>query len=618
MSELPRPVHPRLRAELERLGLHALRGPVPALAWRRLVEALSRRFADWEDEQRHFDHTLEQVYAELARLGASPALRAGTERNTLLTVLHSIGEGLCVLDREGCATLVNPAAAELLGRRPDELIGRPLLPLLFGPGGGAPDYAALLAAGDCWRDEDAHFVRDDGERVPVAWSLTPILAGEGGTPGGAVLVCRDVARQRELTRALSHRAAHDPLTGLVNRAEFEQRITRRLDDGRAHVLMFLDLDRFKQVNDTGGHAAGDALLRRLAALLAGQIRGSDTLARLGGDEFAVLLDGCPASQGERVADKMLAAVRGFRLDWQGQSFEVGVSIGLASLDGRYATTAEALAGADAACYAAKHAGRGCWRLHAPAGDAASAGDWTNRLRAALADRHCALYAQPIRALAADADADAGPAAMELYLRLLDPDLGELRPGAFLETAERLQLTAGLDRAALDLALERLAATPDDPLRYVLNLGRASLESGEYVPYLHARLAASGVAPRRLGFDVIATDALAGHAAVEATLAGLRALGCTVALDDVGLGLAAPAAWRGLAVDYLKLDGELVRALPDGGVERALAEAVLQLARALGADVIAEAVETGEQLAALRALGVTLAQGHALGTPQRWA
>ncbi|MBS0603263.1 EAL domain-containing protein [Plasticicumulans sp.] len=616
----PRPLHPRLLAELERIGLREARGPVPAALWQRLTEGLSRHFTAWDEEQRHFDHTIEQVYAELARLGASPALRAGAERNTLLTVLNSIADGLCVLDRSGCATLVNPAAVQLLGRPQEALGGRPLLPLLLGPGVEPPDYAGLLARGETWRDEEALFVRGDGERIPVAWSLTPILAGENGEPGGAVLVCRDVARQRELTRSLSHRAAHDPLTGLVNRSEFEQRVAQRIDDGRPHVLMFMDLDRFKQVNDGGGHAAGDALLRGLAIVLAAQIRGSDTLARLGGDEFAVLLDGCPAAHGERVAEKMLAAVRDFRLDWQGQQYAVGVSIGLAALDGRYPGTAEALAGADAACYAAKLAGRDCWRLHAPEATVAAApvagSDWGTRLRAAIHDRRLALYAQPIRPLTgggAPAPADA-----ELFLRLLDPELGELRPGAFLDAAERLQLAAALDRAALGIVLDTLATRPGDTHRYVLNLGSASLADDEYLPHLRARLAATGVAAGRLAFDVNARDALAGQPAIGTTMAGLRALGCRVLIDDVGLGLAAPAAWRTLQADGLKLDGALVRALPGGRIEQGFVAAIAALGRALALPVIAESVETAAQLAALQALGIGHGQGEVLGAPQRWA
>lgn len=614
---LPRPLHPRLRAELERLGLTDLRGPLPFQAWQRLSEALGRHFASWDEEQRHFDQTIEQVYAELARLGASPALRAGAERNTLLTVLNSIADGLCVLDRSGCATLVNPAALQLLGRRPAELTGRSLLPLLLGTGSEVPDYESLLARGETWRDEDAHFVRGDGERIPVAWSLTPILAGEGSEPGGAVLVCRDVARQRELTRHLSHRAAHDPLTGLVNRAEFEQCVARRIDDGGQHVLLFLDLDRFKQVNDGGGHAAGDALLLRLAEQITAQIRGSDTLARLGGDEFAVLLDGCPAAQGERIAEKILATVRDFRLDWQGRQFAVGVSIGLVALDGRHATASDALAAADAACYAAKHAGRDCWRRHEPGNDlpAPAGSDWGTRLRFALDQHRLALYAQPILAL--DAAAAPAPADVELYLRLLDPELGELRPGAFLDAAARLQLLGELDRAVLDLVLGRLAMLPDDGRRFTLNPASTSLADPSYLAQLRNALARSGVSAARLAFDVNAREALAGHAGLETALAEVRGLGCRVLLDDVGPGLPTPAAWRRLDVDGLKIDGALVRALPEGRTERAFVAAVVALANSLDLALVAESAERPEQLDALRELGICHAQGHALGVPQRW-
>lgn len=625
-ASLP-PLHPRLRTLLEHCGIRDAQAAIPAPTWRQLVEATSRQFDVYDEERRSLDQSLETLYREVARLGANlehnTAVRLTAERNLLRTVVHSIADGVFVLDRDGCERLSNSAAETMLGWPVGELRGKPLLERILAAGTHAPDYARLLEAGQPWRDDDAHFLRRDGSQSAVSYTLNPI-AGEQG-PTGAVLVFRDVSRQREIARRLSHRASHDPLTGLVNRAEFEERLARLIEGplppvarDAEHVLLYLDLDRFKTVNDICGHAAGDALLRQVARLLGQQLRTSDTLARLGGDEFAVLLENCPAEQGTRIADKLLAAIRSFRFDWLGKHFEIGVSIGVVPLRGEWPEIGAAIAAADRACYRAKNSGRDRWCLLDPQTVderdlAQERPNWAQRLREALSLGQLGLYAQTVRALDGTE-----PDSFELFLRLLDPHEGEVPPGAFLAAAERLDLATTLDRWVIDTALAHIAGLPDDGSRFSVNLSAASLRSGSMATFIAERLHHYAVSGTRLCIEITATDALCHWDRASDLFNALRELGCRCALDDVGNGLPALGQLEAMALDYLKIDGDLVRGMLVSRTDAAMVEAVTRIGHALGLRLVAETVETEAALEHIRRLGVDYAQGWAISTLQRWA
>lgn len=299
-----------------------------------------------------------------ARKRAEAALRASEERFRLL--LETVGEGICGLDAAGRCTFVNQAALDMLGYAHEEILGRPLHALIHHT---RPDGTACaleecpvcnaFRAGNTVRRVSETLWRRDGNSFPAEYSAYPIR--ENGTVTGAVLVFRDATEAQAAARRLSYMATHDALTGLVNRHEFERRLERALmsarEDGSLHALCYLDLDRFKAVNDVCGHAAGDELLRQLSAALRERTRSRDTLARLGGDEFTALLEHCKIDQAHRIAEDLRKAVEEFAFAWRGRTFTVGASIGLVALTGTTGSAAQALSAADAACYAAKKKGR---------------------------------------------------------------------------------------------------------------------------------------------------------------------------------------------------------------------------------------------------------------------
>ncbi len=319
---------------------------------------------------------LEQANARLLagieeRRLAENALRASEERFRLL--LESAGEGIYGLDTEGRCTFVNDAALEMLGYRREEMLGQPTHPRIHhSRSDGSPYPAEQCPIYDAFRTGIARrglvetLWRADGSALTAEYSSQPLRIGDEVL--GAVMVFRDVTEAHARTTRLAWQASHDALTGLVNRREFEIRLANAIEGARStgsvHALCFLDLDRFKVVNDTCGHAAGDQLLREVSLLLHQRLRQRDTLARLGGDEFGVLLEHCRSNKALEIAQELCDAVRDFRFAWQGHEFTIGASIGVAPIDAASADAALLMNTADAACYAAKAAGRDRVQLHA--------------------------------------------------------------------------------------------------------------------------------------------------------------------------------------------------------------------------------------------------------------
>ncbi len=288
------------------------------------------------------------------------------EKERAQVTLHSIGDGVIIADTQGRIEYMNPAAERLSGWRSEEVHGKTPESALGLKREQTPEQAGETAGdGPLENKQQALLTRRDGEQIAIDESVSAIR-DQGGATVGEIRVFHDVTEARRRASKLSWQATHDPLTGLVNRREFERRMERALEGARereqTHAVLFLDLDQFKTVNDTCGHAVGDELLRQLAQLLVSKVRDRDAVARLGGDEFGMLLESCPPDQARRIADNLLAAVKDFRFAWGGQAFEVGISIGLVAVNRANAAT-DALGAADMACYAAKQRGRNRVHVH---------------------------------------------------------------------------------------------------------------------------------------------------------------------------------------------------------------------------------------------------------------
>ena len=479
-----------------------------------------------------------------------------------------------------------------------------------------------LAAGQRRVTTESEDLRLDGARFHLRTTMELAKAYEQDWRRVLAAV-EDITEARALSQQLRFQAAHDALTGLVNRHEFENRLERALksaESGRGeHALCYLDLDQFKIINDTCGHVAGDELLRRLGRVLAQQVRRQDTLARLGGDEFGVLLENCSMHVAERVANVLRRTIEDFRFAWESQVFGIGVSIGVVPIQGAGETVSSILSAADAACYAAKDRGRN--RIHIyHEGDVEVArrhGEmrWVTRIQTALEENRFELARQPIVPLFTRSEPDTH---YELLLRMRDEEGSIVAPEAFLPAAERYNLSVRLDRWVIREAFRLLTQDPAHLQKLFLcsiNLSGVSLADEDFLIFVTTELASTGIPPAKVCFEITETAAIANLSGAMRFIEVLRRIGCRFALDDFGSGLSSFAYLKSLPVDFLKIDGVFVKDIVHDPIDRELVRSINEIGHVMGKQTIAEFVESEEILAALGELGVDYAQGFELGKPK---
>jgi diguanylate cyclase (GGDEF)-like protein/PAS domain S-box-containing protein len=551
------------------------------------------------------------------------------QREQAVVTLSSIPDAVVTTDVAGTITYLNPTAERLTGWRSTEALGQPLatvLPLVS----DATRQPIESIAARCIREgravdlaDGALLMRRDGTEVAIGDSAAPLYDRYRSTIG-VVLVFHDVTETRRVARELSHQATHDPLTGLVGRKEFEERLARVLAEAVAgvaeHALCYLDLDRFKLVNDTCGHEAGDDLLRGIRRLLGGRLRSRDTLARLGGDEFGVLLEYCSLTKAEEIAGKLQRAIEDFRFVWGERSFSLGVSIGLIPITAASGRTADVLRAADDACYAAKNAGGN--RVHLARPEAAPGvqpqveSRRIMRLTRAVEEGRFQLYAQPIVSLAPKGPARAR---CEILLRLPDERGNVETAASFLPQAARHRLMPAIDRWVVRQTVAMLARWHGDhpelelPLCSI-NLSVSSLDDPDLISAVREYLAQHRLPPEALCFEIAEAAALGNFAQLVRLISEIRAIGCGVGLDDFGNSLASFAHLKALSVDYVKIGGHYVRGVAADPVYGTLVGAVNEIGRIMGIVTIAEEVESETILQKLRHLGVGFAQGEAVAPP----
>jgi diguanylate cyclase (GGDEF)-like protein/PAS domain S-box-containing protein len=559
------------------------------------------------------------------------ALQDAGGRSRSRRALESMSEALITTDVDGRVDYINPAAARLMGVAADDTVGTMLEELAAVADEGdrkllaEPVRQALVAGTSLTLGRRALVIRPaGGPEHLVELSASPIHMETGETIG-AVVMLHDVTEVRGMARQMSYQATHDALTGLVNRREFERRLQESVDtahrgDG-AHVLCYLDLDRFKVINDTSGHVAGDAMLRECAKILRDAVRDSDTVARVGGDEFGMLLVGCPLEKARQIADDVCRAVNEFRFVWKDKIFNVGISIGLVEIARDSGTMEEALAAADSACYVAKRQG-GHVSVYSARDEvfARQTGEiqWLQTLQSALRESRFELYCQPI--VAAFAANDEGPA-MEVLVRLRD-DAGEhISPIEFVRAAERYRLMVLVDRWVVQTtltAMGRGAITLAAKRSVAINISGQTLQDGQFLEFVVECFDSTGANPAQVCFEIAENAVLANLEQARRFVGVLHGMGCRFALDDFGSGLGSFANLKNLAVDYLKIDGSFFKNLARDTVNQAMVTAMIRLARSLNFKVIAEQVEDASALEAARRMGVDYLQGYAIGRPEKLA
>ncbi|MEM7251723.1 MAG: EAL domain-containing protein [Pseudomonadota bacterium] len=521
------------------------------------------------------------------------------------------------LDRRGIITSTNLYGAEQLGYTRDELVGSPL-ELLY-PDAERRNVAHYVDA--CWeaptsvRRWETRKVCKDGSTM---WVRTTARVVDHDADPRLLMVCEDVTEAHNLSELLTYQASHDPLTGLVNRREFEKRLQRVLDTAKGsddmHALCYMDLDQFKIVNDTCGHLAGDELLRQLSGVLQETVRRRDTLSRLGGDEFAVLMEYCGLEQAQRVANSIRDAVAEFRFAWLDKSFTLGVSIGLVPITGATQAVADVMRAADTACYVAKDAGRS--RIHVYQEDdeesARRQGEnqWLIQVQRALRDDRFFLEFQPIISLHSSPGSEFQD--VEVLLRMHD-DAGDIvHPGAFLPTSQRYNLCGDIDRWVVEHTFRWLQTTE---YRTFINLNAESLADEGFVRFLEDRFREYRLAPERICFEFTESTAISNLANATRFTKVLKDWGCRVALDGFGGGMSSYAYLKTLPVDILKVDGTFVKDIIEDPLDLAMVQSFHQIGRVTGKETLALFVESPDILARVRSIGFDYAQGFSLGRPR---
>ena len=556
------------------------------------------------------------------------ALQAEKERAQI--TLESIGDGVITIDVDGAIAYMNPAAEALTHWNSAQAQGLPLAALFkLLDENAEPDGFTLieriikgqLSGGS---EHSKLIQRLDGSTVSVTLVGAPIRSA--GKVSGAVLVLHDMTQERQYIANLSWQATHDALTGLANRREFESRLEQvlqqvaRQQSGR-HALMFLDLDQFKLVNDTCGHAAGDELLRHICALLQSDLREGDTLARLGGDEFGILLENCPAAAAEKIAESLRHTVQNLHFVWKGRPFMTTVSIGLVHISQAPTTLETSLRAADMACYMAKEKGRNRVQVYHADDSELSVrfGEmaWVQRLHMALEENRFCLYAQEISPLG---HTDAGNGHIEILLRLHDEAGRIILPDSFIPAAERYGLMTSLDRWVVENVFKIIARCmnerPGRPMAMcAINLSGITIGDDEFLSFLREKFATYSIPAEMICFEITETSAIANLGSAIRFINELKALGCQFSLDDFCAGMSSFAYLKHLPVDFLKIDGSFVKDMLDDPINRAMVEVINHIGHVMGKRTIAEFVETPQIQQALLEIGVDYAQGYLIERPQ---
>ncbi len=545
-------------------------------------------------------------------------------KERLQVTLSSIADAVIATDADQCINFMNPVAEQMTGVTLQQVYGQPVdrvLHITLGRDGEAVETPVA----ECLREgvpvssaEGCVLHHADGRIYDIKNSASP-LKSDRGELLGAVMVFQDVSESRQLIRQLSYKASHDDLTGLPNRDAFKRELLKAIDSVRGtddrHSLAYIDLDRFKVINDSAGHLAGDALLKKISKYLRGLLRTSDSVARLGGDEFGLLFRYCDKEQAKLRCEQLIRQIVALRFPWNERVYDVGASVGITEINRLNNRLGDLLSQADVACYSAKHASRGTVMIYEMEQSAAAEQHreiiMASAIREALDGRRMTLYAQPI----AGTRDTAAVSHYEILVRMVD-DFGNLMlPAAFIPAAERYGLMLQVDRWVMDEVLvrraEKIAALG---LRCALNISAEALGDGEFQSRLIQILEQTPIPLAHIGFEITETAMVNQMDNASHFVATLRKMGCKVALDDFGNGLSSFNYLKAFSIDYIKIDGSFVRQVESNFVDLIIVESIHQVAHRLGARTIAEYVEDASTAARLSTIGVDLIQGYHVGRP----
>lgn len=553
------------------------------------------------------------------------------EKELAQVTLQSIADAVITTDAHGYVKFINPIAEELTGWKADEAKGMPLTSVFHiinevtRLAAENPVDRVLHSGQICGLANHTALISKNGIEYSIEDSAAPIRSRVGDIIG-AVMVFHDVTQSRQLQRELSWQASHDRLTGLFNRQKFEQEVEEILKSSiqapPGHVVLCLDLDQFKVVNDTCGHMGGDELLCQISQLLKKQIRAIDTLARMGGDEFGILLRQCSLESSTAIAEKILATLQNFRFIWQDKVFNVGVSIGVVCVDTDHSLT-DILSAADSACYAAKHKGRNRIHVYEPDDSELLNQRGESRLslqiKQALVENRFCLYRQAIACTT-----QSNITTYEVLVRMIDVQGNLIPPGLFIPIAERYSLMQAIDRWVIRTFFtymeeafigDNSKTKIDASIIHFINLSGNSIGDPLFLEFIKEEFRQHTFSSYNIGFEITETAAISNLQQAEHFIIELKQLGCKFSLDDFGSGMSSLGYLKNLSVDYLKIDGHFIKDILSDPTTNAIVESINHIGHVMGLKTIAEYVETQPLQEQLKVIGVDYVQGFGIARPE---
>lgn len=594
---------------------------------------LPRRGLRWLEgsatpEPRSGDSTLWHGYIKDITDRKALELALSNEFERTRVTLSSIGDAVIATNERQEIEYLNPIAEKLTGWKSADAIGLPVTTVFHIVNQFTREVAKNPIAHCLYERAIVGLARDtvliskDGSEYAVEDSAAPIFAA-GDLIVGVVMVFRDVTGQRILRQEVERRASHDHLTGLANRAEFDRVLLEMFESsiytGVSHALCCIDLDQFKIVNDSCGHAAGDALLKEVSALLLKSVRAKDLVVRLGGDEFALVLKECDLTAAHRISQQICESLARIRFQHGDSFFRVGASIGVVPLDGRWANAQAAQQAADGACFAAKDEGRGRVHLYVDSDriiiEQRDQMQWAARLQQALDENRFELFAQPIMPLGEDVEKGLH---FEVLLRLRELNGTLVSPGVFIPPAERFGLAPQVDRWVVSHVFEWMKLHEgrlDGVHSIAINLSGKSIGDKDFHRFLIEALDCDQIPTHKISFEITETAAIGNLDIANEFIAILHQRGARISLDDFGSGMSSMAYLKHLSFDYLKIDGQFVKDMANDAVDCAMVRSINEIAHLTGKTTIAEFVESADVLLLLKDLGVDCAQGYHIGCPK---
>lgn len=421
----------------------------------------------------------------------------------------------------------------------------------------------------------------------------------------------------ESKNKLNFQAIHDHLTGLINRREFEHRLEELINKAKNNhiesVILYMDLDQFKVVNDTAGHTAGDELLRQITSLLKNELRSVDTLARLGGDEFGILLENCPVNKATLIAEQLRKKVNNFTFEWTDRIYHIGISIGVMLIDSNTADISEVMSTVDASCYEAKSKGRNSIHVY-------SLNDtqlqiqrnkmfWASEAIQAIESGRMELYCQLIKPI----NADDPMLWYEALVRIRDKQGELIYPDSFIPALEFYGGIEQLDLAVLSRTIRFMSR--HKKVRFNINISGASIANQKFHEKILNILREYHIDPAQIVFEITETAMVTNLSIVKKFIGSMKEFGCSIALDDFGSGMSSFSFLKNLDVDYIKLDGSFVRNIHKDSTDYSMVNAINSVAQVMGKIIIAEFVENEETSVLLKEMGISYGQGYYYHRPE---